>query len=448
MTNSERVNYIITDFNMKKRAKLASLLEKDTINSFGKLTREEIESFPLENEPDENIRFNYTYQELVEIYSGCEFEQVLPMDDYLLIAAQYCGVHVTEETLPYVKQIYGFSKGTRFYRISGVVDEKRVSMRVIPEVWGKRDERYNTRFIVDGTGIWIDGYLIAEIELVFTGSSVRNLGYLSYNPEGERVLSLNPHQICIQNCRFCLKGLRLIEDYAKDELIMLSAEEMCRYLFIQFADLDYSTINEIMILTGRFATASQVVTFMKKMKVGLLHGTGGMFDPDKNKNQRLKVSTHILFSDSELLELKEIGIKRYVYPIEIFNDIFRQKYMTSKFYPQGNNKGDILIHEVYNMLDSAADVFGKENIEPVLLIGIDTYEDTMNGLKKLYSKGYGTLTYNVFRIYDYDQMELIHMSFEEIARVIVWIEKHFRKGYKQVVRESKYTRNTYKKIGE
>ncbi len=92
-----------------------------------------------------------------------------------------------------------------------------------------------------------------------------------------------------------------------------------------------------------------------------------------------------------------------------------------------------MFSEIITILDTASKVFGKENIEPVLIIGIDTYEDTMSALLQLKNKGYKTISYNVYRAYYEEQLNLYNMSLEEIVDVTEFIKRNFNQGYKQVV---------------
>jgi hypothetical protein len=85
------------------------------------------------------------------------------------------------------------------------------------------------------------------------------------------------------------------------------------------------------------------------------------------------------------------------------------------------------------ILEKASNIFGKENIEPVIVIGLDTYEDTINNVRRLKNEGYTLLTRNIFRIYDNDQFDIYKMNLEEIIAANEEINILFPLGYKQVV---------------
>ncbi|QAT61464.1 hypothetical protein EQM13_07670 [Acidilutibacter cellobiosedens] len=166
---------------------------------------------------------------------------------------------------------------------------------------------------------------------------------------------------------------------------------------------------------------------MSEMKIM----TSGKFDPLKNKHQRIKISTHLLNSEDTMLEAKKIGIKRYIYPIEAFNSDVRKNLMTNSKLIE--NKGDVTFDDIMKILEKASNIFGKENIEPVIVIGLDTYEDTINNVRRLKNEGYTLLTRNIFRIYDNDQFDIYKMNLEEIIAANEEINILFPLGYKQVV---------------
>lgn len=162
----------------------------------------------------------------------------------------------------------------------------------------------------------------------------------------------------------------------------------------------------------------------------------GKFNPMRYENQRIKVSTHLLDDADSMLEAKSYGVKRYIYPVEIFNDALRTRYMTSQYYKQGTNKGDVCISKVDKVLSQAKGIFGTSNVEPVVILGIDTYDDTKAGIAKIIEMGIKLLTYNVFRVYDTDQIEMYRMCFEEILDVEHYIKGNFERNFSQKITSS------------
>ncbi len=98
-----------------------------------------------------------------------------------------------------------------------------------------------------------------------------------------------------------------------------------------------------------------------------------------------------------------------------------------------DNKGDVSFEGILGILSQASNVFGIDKIEPVLIIGLDTYQDTMRGLRALKNGGYEILTHTVFRAYTEDQLQYYSMDLGEIVDVLAYIKNNFGFGYSQVV---------------
>ena len=196
-------------------------------------------------------------------------------------------------------------------------------------------------------------------------------------------------------------------------------------------DIDYASIKEITTLTARFPTTDQLIEYLEGLYKGIMSLSGGRFDPVRNPAQRFKISTHLLRSKEDMLRAQKLGVNRYIYPLEIFDAERRKRYMTSNLHAE--SKGDSSFEEVLSVLETASSVFGRENVEVVVLVGIDTYDDTLNGINRLHSLGYRIVTYNAFRVYDHDQIDMYQMTLEEIVDAISYIEELFTGGFKQVV---------------
>lgn len=109
-------------------------------------------------------------------------------------------------------------------------------------------------------------------------------------------------------------------------------------------------MNEMVILTARFSNKDTLLKYLKDIYYGVIDISRGKFNPMRYENQRIKVSTHLLDDADSMLEAKSYGVKRYIYPVEIFNDALRTRYMTSQYYKQGTNKGDVCISKVDKVL--------------------------------------------------------------------------------------------------
>ncbi|MCF0136628.1 MAG: hypothetical protein HUJ69_09440 [Lachnospiraceae bacterium] len=399
------------------------------------ITFDEINDYSPPKELHGGVRFNYTLNELKAI------ARVLGVSNseekirhFLFQAMLYCGVKIgDEEALKYVKRISGFPDGFRYYRIAGLVDTNRFTVRVVPDTWQGKAE---TRFTLRGSQLWIDDFCIGEITAVFTASSLYNLAYVTENQNNEIILSLNPHQICTQNCKFCFKGSRAMLPEFSKTLINLSASEMIRFLEVEYADLDYEKLTEVVILTARFGNTSNVLSFLRDIYNGLKRVSGGKFDPSINPWQRLKISTHLITTQEAMEAAYSHGVRRFVFPIEVFSNIRREQIMSSGYYSVSNNKGEMKTEEVLSCLKLAGEVFGLENIEPVVILGLDSFEETIEGLELLKKLGITMLTHNIFRVYDSDQIELYQMSLEEVIRVQIYAGELFGTTFKQIITDT------------
>ena len=428
MDTKAKVNYIIMDDTEDRSEILLNQFSRNGVRHIGTATYEQTEEY---DEPylHGSVRFDYSLDELEEIAGKYGLNSNKnQFRSFVLQAVQYCGVRIgDEEAMRYVKTISGFETGFRYYRIAGLLGTTRFTVRVVPSHW---TGRASTNFVLQGSKIWIEDFLVGELGAVFTGSSIYNLSYITENQKEEMVLSINPFQKCAQHCKFCFKGTRAMLPTLRDSLINLSAEEIVRLLEVEYPELDYSGLTELVLLTARFGTLNQLLLYLEKLYKGIKIISKGAFDPNVHDGKRIKISTHLISTIEDMKKVEKFGVRRYIYPVEIFNDTLRQKYMSSQFYRDGNNKGDISIDRVYKSLSDAKQVFGEE-VEPVVILGIDNFDDTINGIAYLKKIGMSMLTHNIFRVYDSDQMEMYHMSLEEIIETQILISQNFESPFRQ-----------------
>lgn len=376
------------------------------------------------------IRFNYTLSQINEIFKGySEYSQDNIRNLYLL-ALSICGIKVDDElALSFINAPK--EESYRYLRVIATVDNKPITMRVVPNSWGGKDSILTTNFHLKGTDIYLEDKKICTITSWCNLCSINNIAYVSKNLYGENILCVNPLQFCNQGCKFCLRTQKMYSKNRTDELINLRADQLCRYIISELPEVNYQTLNEFYISTGRFRDSKHLLNYLESLYINLKEISCNQFDPVSKEHQWFKVSTHLLDTEEAMIQAQKCGVKKYLYPIEIVCDKKRKKYMASQGVP--NNKGDVMFSEIITILDTASKVFGKENIEPVLIIGIDTYEDTMSALLQLKNKGYKTISYNVYRAYYEEQLNLYNMSLEEIVDVTEFIKRNFNQGYKQVV---------------
>jgi hypothetical protein len=402
------------------------------IYKFG-IDADTIEKYEKVDLKSKSLKFNYGLSEIYEFTKKYTKNESKDLEEILLIALIVCGIRIRDdEALKNVRKASSSYKAfERYLRVRGIINKKRLTVRIVPEKWGGYDSPISTRFGLNRKDIYIENKKIGKLSGLSTSVTTKNLAYITKSILNEYILNINPNQICMQDCKFCFKGYHHMTPECKSSLIYLSPKQMCRYLQIEFSHIDFENISEIAILTSRFANVKQLLDYVRGFLSEMKIMTSGKFDPLKNKHQRIKISTHLLNSEDTMLEAKKIGIKRYIYPIEAFNSDVRKNLMTNSKLIE--NKGDVTFDDIMKILEKASNIFGKENIEPVIVIGLDTYEDTINNVRRLKNEGYTLLTRNIFRIYDNDQFDIYKMNLEEIIAANEEINILFPLGYKQVV---------------
>jgi len=392
------------------------------------------------------IRFNYSFEDLQRISEKYSGKSEKGLNNVLILALSICGLRIIDDnSLSLIKPFLGYEKHSRYLRVSGTIKNRRLTMRVVPNSWGDSDALISTRFTLQGRDVFLDDTKIGELSSLFTASSLKNLAYITKNVKDEYNLNLNPYQLCAQNCLFCSKGYRHMTKSLRQSLVNLNPEQILRYVEKKLPELNFDLLTEVIVLTGRYANCDKLLDYVASIITGVRKMSGGKFDPTKNTHQRVKISTHLLASKDDMLKAKNIGINRYIYPIEVFNDDLRRRYMTVDSYT--DNKGGVPINSVFESLEEAISVFGINAVEPVIIIGLDSYEDTVRGIQRIKNLGVDILTYSIFRVYDYDQFEMYRMTFEEIMDVISIIESTFSSGYKQIIDfDDKLINKLYKKM--
>lgn len=444
MVNNSNLIYKTEKILQTKKGKnfenLYKLLSQSTPRS-SDLTFEYIESYPQPKLENQKIRFNYTLSELNQIANNYEDFSEENILDFYLLALSICGIKIKDsKALSFINA--PSEKSNRYLRVIATINNKPFTMRVVPNRWGDETSPLTTNFYLKGSSIYLGEQKLCTITSWCNLCSINNIAYISKNIHNENILCVNPIQFCNQECKFCLRTQEIYSSNKTDELIYLKSDQLCRYIQSELPDINYSTLNEFYISTGRFSTTKSLLNYLKNLQLNLKKISNNTFDPTRIKNQWIKVSTHLLDTTDAMNEAYSYGVKKYLYPIEIVCDKKRKQYMTSKNLK--NNKGDVSFKEIISILDAASKVFGKENIEPVLIIGIDSYEDTLNALHVLKQEGYTTLSYNIYRAYYEEQLNLYNMSFEEIIDITNFIKNNFNQGYKQIVdMNNKYVKKSY-----
>ena len=419
-----RAKYILGSSSNRKIADLSKALNQN-IDGYGVATFEDINQFEEPKVKASQMRFNYSLPELQSLANRSENS-----DDFYIFASSICGVEIDDD---FALQYVGVpeEKTNRFLRAIITINDRPFTMRVVPNCWQKKNSIFATNFHIRGNVLFLESQELGRITSYCKLCSINNSAYIAKNLNKENVLCINPLQYCGQACKFCLRTQDIYSRKKKNTLINLDPAQMCRFLISELPDIEFGSLNEIYISTGRFTTKKDLLRFLKTFKNEVSNIWGDKFDPARNQNQWFKVSSHLLDTYEAMAEAKQYGVKKYLYPIEIISNSKRKAYMTHP--SMRDNKGDVSFEGILGILSQASNVFGIDKIEPVLIIGLDTYQDTMRGLRALKNGGYEILTHTVFRAYTEDQLQYYSMDLGEIVDVLAYIKNNFGFGYSQVV---------------
>lgn len=240
-------------------------------------------------------------------------------------------------------------------------------------------------------------------------------------------MTVNPIQDCPHLCKMCCRAYYDIEERTKCELTNLMPDELARYVFAIYGKVGFKKINEIAFITGGFKCEDDLVNYIQEFISVLGDITNNAFDPRLHWDQHIKVSSHLLKTKKNFRALKSMGMKIFTYTVESITDCNRKIILND--IP--NSKGYLGIDQVSEILENASSIWGKSNIESVIIIGVDKYDDTLEWLDKMYKTGYRTLTRGLFNVYNQNHFQYYQMNLEKIMSVASYINRRFISGYRQ-----------------
>ncbi len=367
------------------------------------------------------------------------------MDRLTRYALIWSGVRVAPELSHWVTTDHGYGPGTRLPRVTLPVHGKRLSMRVVPDGW--RDE-FDTPFMLhrqrgDGTavsaihrGLTIP---IAKPTLRYRGESVQTLAYAVEHsgPEPKKSITVNPLQRCPQTCEFCCRGYHDMTSARKSELINLAPDEMARLLLVKFRGIkNWEDVSGITLVTGDFKDGERILSYMEEF-VGVMGTlTAGQWDPAVHSHQDISVSTHLLRTRDVMERAKAIGMKRFIHTVEMVSDDEREAVMhlgQGPLQSTPKNKGHSTFADSLRVLQTAIDIFGAENVEPVLVVGLDSLEKTQNAMDGLKAIGITHVSRGLINIYNMNQFGLLPVPFEEAVAGMQYARDLFASQYRRTV---------------
>jgi hypothetical protein len=468
----EALDYILeSSADNAKRQKLARVLRQRHLKSSNNINFEQIES--LTPPAISGSRFNYTLKELLRIAENHTQNSATDLDRVMRYALIMCGIRIGDVAgLNSVAIDEGYIEGQRFPRVTGSIYQKRLSMRVVPSnSWGGSESPLWTPFILRGEKsrkLWIGNHEVSSVPLLFLGESINNIAYFTKSGN-QYFITANPLQNCSHDCTFCCRAYGNMSSTKRSSLINFTPSEIARYLRIIFPKLDFYDVAEVAFITGVFPNDEYLLNYVELFLDEMRSITNGRFDPCKHSHQRLKISSHLLRSENAMRSAVALGVKRFTYTVELVDAWQRHLQMNlakpgrlqtkstaASLEERVMNqckaiqvpsdsciiqdkeirvtvKGSTTFESVMEILERASYVFGQQEVEPVLIIGLDTYQDTLRALERLYKEGYRLLTRSLLNAYSLSQLSLYRMSLPEIIVLTEFINKHFRSAYQPII---------------
>lgn len=95
-----------------------------------------------------SLKFNYGLSEIYEFTKKYTKNESKDLEEILLIALIVCGIRIRDdEALKNVRKASSSYKAfERYLRVRGIINKKRLTVRIVPEKWGGYDSPISTRF--------------------------------------------------------------------------------------------------------------------------------------------------------------------------------------------------------------------------------------------------------------------------------------------------------------
>lgn len=397
----------------------------------------ELEQLSVPEIPSNNsIRFNYNLKELMEIsekYTNNSDNDQKRVIRYALIMS---GVRINSEKVRNLVRLDIGYNYNRYPRFTGAIYNKRLSIRIVPEKWKIFNPSLNTNFHIKISNsskyLTIGETPLQRIEGVYFGSSVNVLSYITLLNNNNISITVNPLTKCSHQCRICCRGYYDMKKDFYNTLIMFDPAEFARYLMIKYKDIDFNYVKQISFITGAFDNIQQLYDYINSFINHMDQYTKGKFSPINNESQSVKVSTHLIADKIWMNAFKQLGVRQFMYTIETLDDSNRKQYMVART-DTAVEKGTVPVCDTMHILENASSIFGKQNIEPVMIIGLDTYDKTKQWLQEMQKLGYSKLTRGIYNVYNANQLKYYKMNLPELINITEYINKNFLSGYRQIL---------------
>jgi hypothetical protein len=440
--------------NMKRQA-IARDLEPRLKPRYAPIHAKDLETMPVP-EISSNVRFNLTSDELLDITAAHTPNTEEDLKRVLRYALVWSGVRVHDDTSArWLRLDEGQSMPPRYPRITVPVDQKRLSLRAVPQqAWGDASSPLRTPFelreYAEGKVITMERLggdaLIAQPDKYFVGDSVQTLAYLGRREKDNYFITANPIQRCSHRCGYCCRGFHTMTENSFNELVNMTGPEMARYMTTKFDVDDWAKIKEVAFITGVFPNDEVLLRYLSDFGGELKALTKGRFDPKENRDQTLKVSSHLLRDERTMKEAKKLGVNSFIFTMEMADNNRRAEVMPLAVGKSGKQvdldrvpivvKGRDRFETILDILRTAIDVYGADNVSPVMVVGLDSRDISIQAMDRLKGIGVRNLIRGLNNIYDDTQFPLYQMPFEEAVTVMQYARDNFASGHRRIVDES------------
>lgn len=422
----EAASYIVGEGSLERKAHIERILQpvKDQVVT---VTLEDLLSVGEPQLPASDFRFNYSYDELIDIARDITDGTPEEVDRVFRYGMVYSGVVPESECIEHVYRDLGYGQ-ERFPRVTARIHNKRLSLRTLNIDGAVSNSSKPTSSCFrykkeNGKEFIINGNYKAHITGRYYGASVNVLSYVT-DTLGGIDMTINPIMKCPNSCKMCCRTYDLYT--SKCNLFNFKPEEMARYLVCKYGVHILETLRSVAIITGAFRSPDDALDYIERFNSCLSNLTSGRFDPLHNDSQFYKISSHCFDSLHYMEKLKKVGVKQYMYSVEMVSD-YRKEILTNGEIL----KGKLNLASIKEVLETAASVWGNNYVEPTYVIGLDSFDDTFQWIDLLSGIGITKMTRALYNAYSPEQCKYYKMDLKSALVCALEINRRFSSGYHQ-----------------
>ena len=425
----EAASYIVGEGSLERRTHIEHILQPVKEQAVA-VTLEDMLSVSEPQLPALGFRFNYSYDELIDIAHHITGGTPEEIDRVFRYGMVYSGIVPEADCIDHVYRDLGYGL-ERFPRVTARIHDKRLSLRVL-NVDGEISNsskptsscfRYKKE---NGKEFIVNGNYKAQITGRYYGASVNVLSYTTDAPGGID-MTINPIMKCPNSCKMCCRTYDLYTD--KCNLFNFEPEEMARYLMWKYGVQTLKALRSVAIITGAFHSPDEALDYIEKLNSCLSNLTSGGFDPIHNDGQFYKISSHHFDSIYYMEKLRGLGVKQYMYSVEMVSDNRKEILTNGEIL-----KGKLKLSSIKEVLESAISVWGNNYVEPTYVIGLDSFEDTFRWIDLLSSIGITKMTRALYNAYSPEQCRYYKMDLKSTLVCALEINRRFSSGYHQYLK--------------